>query len=389
MTVRVAAVQFNVLGTFEVIDGGRALELGGYKQRAALAVLLLSANRVVPADKLIDELWGETPPGQATGSLQAYVSNLRRALEPDRAPREQSRVLRSQGGGYLLAVDLADVDSAVFEHQASEGRTLLRQGRAAAARDALARGLGLWRGPALVDFADEPFARTEAARLEELRAVALEDRIAADLALGEHAAVVAEVKQLVDREPLREQLWAHLILALYRSGRQGDALAAYRECRRTLSDELGIDPGPSLRRLEADVLQQSPALDWSAPEQTAASAAQGGAIAYLVYDDAGGRERSYMLDGRSSPITVGRDSPADVWLSWDHRVSRKHAQLECEGDAWLLVDEGISSNGSFVNDERINGRRELRHGDELRFGSTSMTFRLPAESSGAATHLDE
>jgi DNA-binding SARP family transcriptional activator len=397
-------VQFKILGPLEVLDGRRRVELGRPKQRVVLAVLLVHANQVVALDRLIEELWGEQPPAQATASLQTYVSNLRRALEPDRAPREPARILRSEAPGYLLAVDPADIDAARLERLAREGRELLRDGRPRDAQGRLTRALALWRGPALAEFADEPFARTEAGRLEELRAVALEDRIAADLALGEHRAVIGELQRLVEREPLREQLWAHLILALYRSGRQADALAAYQRCRQTLADELGIDPGPALRQLQLDVLQQAPSLDWRpADRQTAvgdAVPAPGGGAArdkteeeraiaqgapFLLYRDGTGQDRAHSLEDKGARISIGRGSSADIWLSWDGRVSRLHAELECQDEEWALIDDGLSRHGSFVNDERVQGRRALKDGDVLQLGETVMTFRHPLQSSAAMT----
>jgi DNA-binding SARP family transcriptional activator len=391
------ALQFNILGSFEVVDGARRVQLGGLKQRGVLAVLLLSANRVVAMDRLIDELWPGDAPTQAHNALQTYVSNLRRALEPNRAPREPARILRSEAPGYLLAIDPADVDAARFEHLAREGRELLRAGRPHDARERLTGALALWRGAALADFADEPFARSEAARLEELRAVALEDRIAADLAVGEHGAVIGELQRLVAQEPLREQLWGHLMLALYRAGRQADALAAYQRCRQTLADELGIDPSPALRQIQLDVLQQSRSLDWTPPDRE--PAASGGPAAgtseeqraiargapFVIYRDGGGHDHAYSLEERGTPITIGRAASADLWLSWDGRVSRLHAKLEAQGDEWDVIDDGLSSNGSFINDERVEGRRRLKDGDVLQFGDTVMTFRHPLHSSAAMT----
>lgn len=383
-------MQFRILGALEVVDGDRRLELGGHRQRAALAILLLAPNRVITTDRMVEELWGEDAPRQAVGSLQAYISNLRRILEPKRAPRQPPRILRSEGGGYLVAVDVDDVDAASFERRAAAGRTSLREGNAQAARETLAQALELWRGPALADFVDEGFAGTEAARLEELRDAALEDRIAADLDLGEHAVVIAELQRLVARQPLRERLWSHLVLALYRSGRQGDALAAYQRCRRTLDEQLGIEPGAALRQLQSGILQQAPALDWCPPAADDASGLRPGphsaTSALLVYRDGRGQPHAFALEARGT-LTVGRDATADIWLSWDERVSRRHAELRFEDDQWTLIDEGISSNGSFVNDERINGRQALRHQDEVRFGDTVMTFRLASHMAAAETFL--
>ena len=259
------AVQFRILGPLEVLDGQRPVELGRPKQRALLAVLLVHANQVVTLDRLIEELWGEQPPAQATASLQAYISNLRRALEPERPARTPSRVLVTQPPGYRLVVDLQNLDAARFMALAEQGHRLLEAERPGPAVQALREALGLWRGPVLADMADEPFTQAERQRLEELRLAALEDRLAAELALGGHAAAVAELGELVGRFPFRERLHGLLMLALYRSGRQAEALQAFQAARRTLGEELGIDPSPWLRMLEADILRQAPALDWIPP----------------------------------------------------------------------------------------------------------------------------
>jgi DNA-binding SARP family transcriptional activator/predicted ATPase len=258
-------VQFRILGPLEVLDGQRPVELGRPKQRAVLAVLLVNANRVVALDRLIEELWGEQPPAQATASLQAYISNLRRAMEPERPARTPSRVLVTQPPGYRLVVDPENLDATRFAALAEQGHRLLEAERPGPAAQALREALGLWRGPALADMADEPFAQAERHRLDELRLAALEDRLAAELALGGHAAAATELGELVVRYPFRERLHGLMMVALYRSGRQAEALQAFQAARRTLSEELGIDPSPWLRRLEADILRQAPALDWMPP----------------------------------------------------------------------------------------------------------------------------
>ena len=258
-------VQFRLLGPLEAQDGERRVELGRPKQRVLLAVLLVHANQVVSLDRLIEELWGDEPPPQAAASLQTYVSNLRRALEPGRAARALSRVLVSQPPGYRLVVGAGDLDAARFAALAEEGHRLLGAGRPAAAARVLREGLGLWRGPALAEVADEAFAQAERNRLEELRVAALEDRLAADLDLGGHAAAVAELEELVGRYRFRERLHGLLMLALYRSGRQAEALQAFADARRALADELGIDPGRWLRQLQTGILAQDPGLDWTPP----------------------------------------------------------------------------------------------------------------------------
>jgi DNA-binding SARP family transcriptional activator len=258
-------VQFRLLGPLEAHDGERRVELGRPKQRVLLAILLVHANDVVSLDRLVEELWGAEPPPQAAASVQTYVSNLRRALEPGRPARAPSLVLVSQPPGYRLVVGAEELDAARFAALAQEGHRLLAASRPAAAAGVLREALALWRGPALAEVADEGFAQAERNRLEELRVAALEDRLAADLDLGWHAAAVAELEELAGRYRFRERLAGLLMLALYRSGRQGEALQAFQAARRALADELGIDPGRSLRQLEAGILRQDPGLDWTQP----------------------------------------------------------------------------------------------------------------------------
>ncbi|HEX6659220.1 MAG TPA: BTAD domain-containing putative transcriptional regulator, partial [Ilumatobacter sp.] len=251
----------------EVRSGGEPLDLGGPKQRAVLAVLVLSVGRVVSVDRIVDELWGDEPPARALGTLQAYVFNLRRVLEPGRAPRAPASVLASQPPGYVLQVAGDAVDAVRFERAIAQAQALLDAGRPAEAHAELSSAMALWRGPPLADLAAESFTRDPIARLTDLHEVAVETRLAADLALGRHATAAVELGDLVRREPLRERPWELLMLAQYRAGRQGDALRAYDQARRVLIDELGVEPGPALMRLQRQVLDQDPALDWhpSAP----------------------------------------------------------------------------------------------------------------------------
>ena len=224
-----------------------------------LALLLLHANEVVSTDRLIDELWGDAPPESAANMLQGYVSHLRKELEPT-GERGKHGLIVSRQPGYVLQVGPDQVDAERFERLASEGRRLLDDGDADAAAARLGAALALWRGRALDDLAYEPFAQNSIERLEELRLQTLEDRIDADLAVSRHNALIGELRELVDQHPLRERLRAQLMTALYRCGRQADALEVYREGRRVLRDELGIEPGPALRELEQSILRQDPAL---------------------------------------------------------------------------------------------------------------------------------
>jgi YVTN family beta-propeller protein len=268
--------EFGILGPLEVRRAGRAVPLGGPRQRAVLALLLLEANRVVSMDRLAEDVWGGRPPEGWATTLQTYVFHLRRALEPDRARGVAGGVLVTRDRGYLLRVDREHLDAALFEDGFAAGRAALDAGRCGEAAQTLGTALERWRGPVLADLADYAFARPEAARLEELRLAALEARIDADLALGRHHALTAELERLAGGHPLRERLHEQLMLALYRCGRQAEALAAYRRVRGLLAGELGIDPGEPLQRLHGSVLAHDPALDWSGGRQAPAEGQRSG-----------------------------------------------------------------------------------------------------------------
>jgi predicted ATPase/DNA-binding SARP family transcriptional activator len=251
--VATAAPHFRLLGPLAVSVDGKDVALGGQKRKALLAALLLEANEVVSRDRLIDALWGEDPPDTARNTIQVYVSQLRKLL-PD-------GTLETAPHGYRLAVDRDSVDLFQFTRLAEEGRTAFTLGDATGAAELLGRALELWSGPPLADLSWEPFARAEILRLEDLRLAALEDRFDADLALGRHGQVVGELERLVSDQPLRERLRSQLMLALYRSGRQADALAVYQSARRTFVDELGIEPGEPLRKLQRAILAQEESLE--------------------------------------------------------------------------------------------------------------------------------
>jgi YVTN family beta-propeller protein len=248
-------MEFRLLGPVEVVSNGTRLLIGGRKQRAVLAVLLLRANQVVPRESLIDSLWGEAPPETARASLNVYVSRLRKLL----ASSGSRTQLATRAHGYVL--DVADeLDLRRFEQLVADAKRAAGDGDAGRASDLLRDALALWRGPALADLSEEPFAKVEQGRLEELRLRAFEERLEADLALGRHADVVSELERLVAEHPYRERFQRQLMLALYGSGRQADALAAYRDARRRFSDELGIEPGPQLQELEQAILRHEPTL---------------------------------------------------------------------------------------------------------------------------------
>jgi DNA-binding SARP family transcriptional activator len=269
------SLDIRLLGPLEVSRNGSAVVIGGPKPRALVAALALDAGRVVSLDRLVESLWPGEPPDTAAHAVQVYVSQLRKALGTD--------TISTRPPGYVLELDPASVDVHRFAQVVSEGRETLGAGDPAAASSVLRDALALWRGPALADFTYEPFAQTEIARLEELREVALGERIEADLALGRHAELVSELEALVESQPLRERPRGQLMLALYRSGRQADALAAYRDARETLVEELGIEPGPELRKLEAAILRQDEAL--LPPEAPAAPAMQFRRLVTVLFVD--------------------------------------------------------------------------------------------------------
>ena len=266
-------MEYRVLGAFEVRAGDRLVELGGDKPRALLAILLLHRNEVVSTDRLIDELWGESPPTTAVRTLHGYVSRLRKALNGNDATAASAMaagthsgngVLLTRGHGYVLQVAPGELDLELFSKLADQGRDALAADRLEEAASALRDALSVWRGPPLADFAYDPFAQSAIAQLEELHLGAVEDRVEADLALGRAHGVVGELRELVARQPLRERLRGLLMLGLYRCGRQAEALAAYQEFRHLLSDELGIEPSPGLQRLELEILVRDPRLDLAA-----------------------------------------------------------------------------------------------------------------------------
>jgi WD40 repeat protein/DNA-binding SARP family transcriptional activator len=259
-------MRFLVLGPLEVSgEGGEQLPLSGSKERTILADLVAHAGQVVSVDDLIEEVWGEQPPRTAEKTLGSYVSRLRRALEPGRPAGSTSDLIATRGGGYLLDVESREVDALRFEQLAEEGRRLLDSGRPKDADTALEEALGLWRGTAYQGYRYTGFGTSEGGRLEELRRSASEDRIDARLAAGNAGALIADLEAMVYDEPLRERRWGQLMLALYRAGRQAEALHAFARARTVLVDELGIEPGPELRQLQAAILTQDPELERAWP----------------------------------------------------------------------------------------------------------------------------
>jgi DNA-binding SARP family transcriptional activator len=294
-------LEFRLLGPLEVLRDGEPVALGPPRQRQVLAFLLLRRGAAAATEELLDALWGDPQPPAAKAALHNAVSALRRALGAD--------AVRTQRGAYAIRIEPGGLDLARFEALLDDARTRRGSGR----RAYLVAALALFRGPPLADFAHEPWAREEIVRLEELQLAALEDRLDCDVALGRHAEAVAELEALLLRHPLRERLWHVLMLALYRSGRQADALTAYRRAHRTFADELGIEPGVSLRELQRAILVQSRSLhDEVDPFERAAELLPTDAAALLDYATALAERARGMLAARDAPSPPGSRRRGDT-----------------------------------------------------------------------------
>jgi DNA-binding NarL/FixJ family response regulator/DNA-binding SARP family transcriptional activator len=264
-------VEFRILGPLEVVEDGQPVALGTLKERLVLGVLLLHPNEFVSRERLIDELWGESPPPTARKAVNVYVSQLRKALT-----RNGVDPIATADGGYRFSGDAEALDLTHMQHLLADARERAAAGELEAAAELLREALALWRGPALAGLLLESHGRAEVAQLDELRVTALIDRIDCDLALGRHEEVLGELRVLVDEHPLQERLRGQLMLALYRADRQGEALDAYKQAREVLVEELGIEPSPALQRLQKAILTQDSALELpaEAPAPTGARTAQ-------------------------------------------------------------------------------------------------------------------
>ncbi|HEY0345719.1 MAG TPA: BTAD domain-containing putative transcriptional regulator [Solirubrobacteraceae bacterium] len=338
-------VRYGILGPVEVFDGERAVAVGGPRQVALLALLLVNANRGLSSDRLIEALWHDRGAAGAVKRLQVAVARLRRALDPGGA--QDGSVLRTTVGGYLLAVAPGELDAEVFQARVEEGRRGLDAGDPQRARDVLREALAIWRGRPLAEVADEEFAQAEIRRLEELRLSALEARVESELQLGEHAALVGELEALVAAHPARERLAAQLMLALYRGGRQGDALEVFARTRAVLSGEPGLEPGPALQALQAKVLAESPALQPVAAGARAAVATApeppavlpSGVVTFLLTDIEGSsRLWEADPDAMAAALELHDESIARLVEHHDGRLLKDKG----EGDATLSVFQRAS-----------------------------------------------
>ena len=341
-------LRLQVLGELAATRDGAVVDLGGRRQRAVLAALVVSRDQVVPAARLADWVWGDHAPADSTGAIQAYVSHLRRRLQPEVGARQRDGVIASTGAGYVLRLGPQTVDAWCFERAVGDAATLPPPD----AVRSLEEALSLWRGAPYAEYAGEAWVEAETVRLTELRAVARERLLDARLQLGDASVLVGDLEALVSEDPLREERWRLLVLALYRAQRQADALAALRRARSTLAEELGVDPGPGLRSLEAQVLAQSPELDAPAPASRLATADRERDEGAVVSLDLVDRDKETavlrrMVDdlaaGGSGCILI--EGPAGIGKS---RLLLEAARLATNSGARMLSARGSQLERSFA-----------------------------------------
>lgn len=358
------AIEFRLLGPLEAVVDGVPVPLGGPKQQLVLATLLLDAGRIVPVDRLVDVVWGADASESAIGTLQVYVSNLRRALG-------DAQVIETQRPGYLVSVGPDQLDLLAFDDAMERARAARRTGDLRGAGVSYREAMGRWRGRPLAGLPDLPFVAREAARLEAVRLAALAEQIDAGLAAGDHASLVGDLERLVAEHPFDEHLSGLLMVALYRSSRQADALAVFQRARLSLVEELGVEPGPQLRELEQRILEQDAAL--LVPDAEAPAAGAGQATVRRAPIAPTG---FVVIDGERHPLTrsvttIGRSEDRVIVLS-DLDVSRCHAEIRRTADRHVLVDVG-STNGTCVNGLPV-AHVELVSGDAILVGSTVLRY---------------
>jgi len=371
-----SALRFGVLGPLQMSANGTDLPLGASKQRAVLAMLLINRNRIVPADTLIDAVWQQRPPPEARGSLHAHISRLRRLVSE--AGLDPAAVVVGIQPGYRLNVPDEACDLGRFAIEQKAGIQAAAAGRFEEASRHLSAALAEWRGPVLEDLRDFQFIDAFAAALAEDKLVALTVRAETEIACGRTHSIISELEALVVLHPYREPLWAQLITAYYLAERQYDALDAYGRLKTALADDLGIDPGPTLRGLHQRILRQEPLDIKEAARATAKhvvatlqrrpKVAQESAVAQLR--DAAGRR--YPLRGAATRI--GRLADNDIVLD-DDSVSRHHAVIVDTGNSFVITDLQ-SANGVDVADRRIRTSETLADGDRIRICGHEFTFEI-------------
>jgi DNA-binding SARP family transcriptional activator len=369
-------LQFGVLGPLQLRAGSALVPLGAPKQRAVLAMLLMNRNHAVSVDALIDAVWGDSPVPAARTSIHSYVSNLRRLLSS--ATRDPNKMLASVPPGYQLNVADADCDLGRFVTEKNAGVHAAASGRFEDASTYLSAALAEWRGPFLDDLREFAFVDPFATALAELRVAVQTSHAEAEIACGRADSIIPRLELLSAEHPYRERLWAQLITAYYVTERQSDALNAYQRLKTNLAENLGIDPGPTIRSLHEQILRQEP-LDASQAAQTTATRriddpslqtgtlAGPSASAELVGDDG---QRYRLL----SSNRIGRRHDNDIVLD-DDDVSRYHAVVIDTGSGFVISDLR-STNGVIVGGRRIRGSTTLAHGDRIRIGGHQFTFEL-------------
>ena len=371
-----AGLQFGVLGPLQIKVGETVVPLGAPKQRAVLAVLLMNRNRAVSVDALIDAVWGQSPVPAARTSIHSYVSNLRRLL--GNASHDPSRVLASAPPGYQLNVADADCDLGRFVTEKNAGVHAAASGRFEDASTYLSAALAEWRGPFLDDLREFPFVDTFATALSEVRVTVQTALAEAEIACGRADAMIPRLEVLSADHPFRERLWAQLITAYYVAERQSEALNAYRRLKTNLAENLGIDPGPTVRSLHERILRQEP-LDTTHTAQTAATrgvAALGPHTGTLAGPSAIAELRG--IDGQRYRLEasnrIGRRPDNDIVLD-DDDVSRYHAVVIDTGGSFVISDLR-STNGVDVEGRRIRGSATLADGDRIRIGGYEFVFQI-------------
>ncbi len=352
-----------LLGPVTLLVDGQNIPLGGRKPRIILALLAAQVGNVVSSDRLGEAAWGEAAVDRSPTTLQVHVSGLRKALGP------AGSALVAVTPGYRLAVDEVTIDADEFERSVAAARGHAVEGRVEDGVGAYDDGLRWWRGRAMGDLDDVLELEGIRHRLDALRLTAIIERNDLLLALGRHDELVPDLERLVLDHPFREDFLGQLMLALYRSGRQADALRAFQEARRRLGEDLGLEPGPSVARLEQSILLHSPSI-----ELPTASDEPG-----LRWIDGDGHARRHRLDPTTGNTVVGRAEEATIRLDHDPAVSRHHAVLDYEDGCWWVTDPDGSTNGSFVNGARVDGRAVLADGDVLRCGETVLLVQLDPE----------